>query len=94
MLFYFVGPDALKVFAYSVETNEDFPLHDGGNVVFQRDWFIQETSRFVLEKKKPSTKYGSYYWSAPVGSGKTVFFEAIGKRSAEPWMPSLSYNCK
>ena len=77
MSIYFVGPDALKVFEYSVETNKDFPLHDGGKVVFQRDWFIQETSRFVL--KKPSTKYGSFYWRSPVGSGKTVFLKLLGR---------------
>ena len=27
----------------------DFPLYGGGNVVFQRDWFIHETSNMVLE---------------------------------------------
>eukprot|EP01035_Chromulina_nebulosa_P027162 gene27162-35679_t len=55
----------------------DFPLHGGGNVVFQRDWFIHETSRMVLEKS--SLGYRSYYWRAPVGSGKSVFLKVLGK---------------
>mmetsp|Transcript_15792 Transcript_15792/g.21712 ORF Transcript_15792/g.21712 Transcript_15792/m.21712 type:complete len:141 (+) Transcript_15792:265-687(+) len=48
----------------------------GGNVVFQRDWFIQETSNVVL--KKVSSGYRSYYWRAPVGSGKSVFLKLLG----------------
>ena len=55
----------------------DFPLHGGGNVVFQRDWFIHETSRMVLEKS--SLGYRSYYWCAPVGSGKSVFLKLLGR---------------
>ena len=58
--------------------DEIFPFYDGGKVVFQRDWFIQKTSKFVLTKS--STKYGSYYWSSPVGSGKTVFLKLLGRK--------------
>ena len=55
----------------------DFPLHGGGNVVFERKWFIHETSSMVLEKSLLG--YGSYYWRAPVGSGKSVFLKLLGK---------------
>ena len=55
----------------------DFPLYGAGNVVFQRDWFIHETSSMVLEKSV--TGYRSYYWRAPVGSGKSVFLSLLGK---------------
>ena len=53
-------------------------MHGGGNVVFQRDWFIHETSRMVLEKS--SLGYRSYYWRAPVGSGKSVFLKLMGRK--------------
>jgi chromosomal replication initiation ATPase DnaA len=59
-------------------TEENFPLHGGGNVVFQRDIFIKETASLVLEKPSTKTKYESFYWRAPVGSGKTVFLKLLG----------------
>ena len=48
--------DSLKVFKYSMETNEDFPFHDGGKVVFQRDWLIQEISNLVLVRHPKKLK--------------------------------------
>jgi hypothetical protein len=55
-----------------MNNKDEFPLHGGETVVFERDRFIQNTANLVLIRK-PLEKYGSFYWRAPVGSGKTVF---------------------
>ena len=80
------------VFEYSMMPDENFPFHDGGKVVFQRDWFIQKTSKFVLPKS--SAKYGSYLLEFSGWIREDCVFEAVGKRTAEPRLPSLSDNCK
>jgi hypothetical protein len=72
-----VSAGALKRFEYLVQNDVEFPWHGGGNVVFDRDWFIHETCNMVL--KKSSSRYKSYYWRAPVGSGKTVFLKVLGR---------------
>ena len=59
-------------------SDDEFPLHDGGKVVFKRDWFIKQTATLVLDKKM-AKKYGSYYWRAPFGAGKSVFLKLIGR---------------
>jgi hypothetical protein len=70
---------ALKKFEYTVEIADgDFPKHGGGNVIFERDWFIKKTADLVLDKKG-SRKYDSHYWRAPVGAGKTVFLKLMGR---------------
>jgi hypothetical protein len=60
-----------------MKMSEDFPRHDGGKVVFQRDWFIKKTADLVLVKQ--SGEYDSYYWRAPLGAGKSVFLRLIGR---------------
>jgi hypothetical protein len=67
----------LKKFEFWIDSTQDFPLHDGGKVIFKRDWLIKKTASLVLEKKYG--KFGSYYWRAPVGSGKTVFLKLMGR---------------
>ena len=67
----------LKKFEYTVDADNNFPMHDGGKVIFGRDWFIKETANLVLAKKY--SKFGSYYWRAPFGSGKTVFLKLMGR---------------
>ncbi len=47
-------------------------------MVFQRKWLIKKIVDSILEKEKGS-KFNSYYWRAPVGSGKTVFLKLLGK---------------
>ena len=70
---------ALKKFEYTVEIADgDFPKHGGGNVIFERHWFIKKTADLVLDKKG-SRKYDSHYWRAPVGAGKTVFLKLLGR---------------
>ena len=41
--FLYVGP-ILEKFQFSVKTTSDFPMQDGGKVLFQRDWFIEKTA--------------------------------------------------
>ena len=88
--FRYVGP-ILERFQFSVKTTSDFPKHDGGRVLFQRDWFIKKTASLVLNKDD-SGEYGSHYWRAPFGAGKTVFLKLIGrelqKRGCDVYMTS------
>lgn len=67
----------LKKFEFWTKVNQDFPLHDGGKVIFKRDWFIKETAGLVLKKKHG--EFDSHYWRAPVGSGKSVFLKLMGR---------------
>ncbi len=68
----------LEPFEFEFDVNDDFPLHDGGNAIFKRDWLIDTIAKMIL-KKVEGRKFGSYYWRAPRGSGKTVFLKLIGK---------------
>ena len=61
-----------------MDTTSDFPMHDGGKVLFQRDWFIKKTASFLLAKDD-SGKHRSHYWRAPFGAGKTLFLKLIGR---------------
>ncbi len=38
----------LKPFVYSMGNNYNFPLSDGGKVIFKREWFIKEVADEVL----------------------------------------------
>jgi hypothetical protein len=67
----------LEKFEYLIDSTQDFPLHDGGKVIFKRVWFIKKTANLVLDKKYG--KFDSHYWRAPVGSGKTVFLKLMGR---------------
>ena len=64
------------MFEYSVDEFKSFPDHDGGNVIIQRNWLIEKYSNMVLTKS--DSKFKSFCWRAPVGSGKTVFLKLIG----------------
>ena len=64
-----------------IDEDDDFPLHDGGRVLFKRDHFIKEVANMVLEKNKIG-EYPSHYWRAPVGSGKSVFLKLLGRELA------------
>lgn len=37
----------LKKFEFSVDVDDPFPDNGGGNVLFQRSWFIQQTVDMV-----------------------------------------------
>jgi hypothetical protein len=67
----------LKKFEFSVRSGVDFPLHDGGEVLFLREELIQKTADMVLTKQH--LEFSSYYWRAPIGSGKTVFLKLMGR---------------
>ena len=69
---------APRPFELIFDVVEDFPLHGGGNAIFKRKWLIDTIAEMVL-KKVEGSKFGSYYWRAPFGSGKTVFLKLIGK---------------
>ena len=71
----------LQKFKYSVCSTDSFPSNGGGNVIFQREWLIKKTAKLVLQKTH--SKFGSYYWRAPVGSGKSVFLKLLGKELQE-----------
>ena len=67
----------LEKFIFFVDSTEAFPKYDGGNVIFQRESFIKSTVDMILTKK--TSKFDSYFWRAPFGSGKTVFLKLLGK---------------
>ena len=83
----------LKKLECSFDTALDFPLHDGGRVIFQRELFIKKTADRVLQKG-PGEKFYSHYWRAPFGSGKSVFLKMIGrelqKRGCEVYLTSAA----
>jgi len=62
-----------------MESGEDFPLNGGGRSLIKRDWFIKKTASFMLTKGVDIPHYLSYYWRAPVGSGKTTFLKLLGR---------------
>ncbi len=66
-------------FEFSIPCEElNFPDSDGGKVIFKREWLVKDVADMVLTKYKDG-KYNSYYWRAPMGSGKTVFLKLIGQ---------------
>jgi replication-associated recombination protein RarA len=67
----------LNKFEFTVNASENFPDHNGGNVVLKRDWLVKETAELTLQKYHGW--FSSYYWWAPVGSGKTVFLKLLGR---------------
>jgi hypothetical protein len=75
--FVFVG-QTLNTFEFKANDDFDFPPHDGGRVIFQRDQLVEEIVQKILLKKQ-GRKFGSYYWRAPFGSGKTVFLKLMGQ---------------
>jgi hypothetical protein len=80
-LLFFCGagePFVLKKYSFLIDPNEDFPQRGGGRVIVERDWFIKKTASLVLSKGG-AAKYRSYYWRAPVGSGKTTFLKLLGR---------------
>ena len=68
----------LNPFVYSMENTMNFPESDGGKVIFKREWLIKGIADMALIKHKDG-KYNSYYWRAPMGSGKSVFLYLMGK---------------
>ena len=68
----------LNPFVYSMGNTSNFPTSDGGKAIFKREWLIKDIADMVLIKDKDGN-YNSYYWRAPLGSGKTVFLYLIGK---------------
>jgi len=68
----------LNPFVYSMENTMNFPESDGGKVIFKREWLIKDIADMALIKHKDG-KYNSYYWRAPMGSGKSVFLYLMGK---------------
>jgi hypothetical protein len=78
--FVFVGP-TLNTFEFKANDDFDFPPHDGGRVIFQRDQQVEEIVQKILHTKRYGV-FGSYFWRAPSGSGKTVFLKLMGRKLA------------
>jgi hypothetical protein len=77
--FVFVG-QTLNTFEFKTKDIVDFPPHDGGRVIFQRDQLVEEIVQKILQKQ--DGEFPSYYWRAPFGSGKTVFLKLMGQALA------------
>ena len=68
----------LKPFEFLMDDYKNFPDHEGGKIIFKREWLIKSIADMALTKNDENA-YRSYYWRAPIGSGKTVFLKLIGK---------------
>ncbi len=67
----------MRPFEFSTK-DENFPDSGCGAAIFKREWLFNDIADMVLQKDDED-EYGSYYWRAPAGSGKTVFLKLMGK---------------